>query len=180
VESVGVRVQGLDLNDQVLALARLVESRSDTGDFTPKAVDVLFNDLRLPGPAKAHNNLVALERVGLIRRGAGHGLWRVTPKGKATSEALVSGMDLAALQAEAATKGARLGGAAHPVILPQFGAPPELIPILRDFLAEHEFDRNVFGMTRFPKEGQQRPLTRSKARSTSHAEFVRHTASSSF
>jgi hypothetical protein len=157
VEPVGVRVQGLAINDQVLALARLAETRSDTGDFTPKAVDVLFNDLRLPGPPKTHNNLVALERLGLVRRGAGYGLWRVTPKGKATSEALVSGMDLAALQAEAATTGARLGGAAHPVILPEFGAPPELIPILRDFLAEHEFDRNVFGMTRFPKEGSAAP-----------------------
>lgn len=151
-ESAGLRVQGLALNDQVLALARIAEARSETGEFTPSAVDTLFNEFRLPGPAKAHNNLVSLEKLQLVRRGKGHGLWRVTPKGKATSEALVSGMDLAGLQAEAAFSGARLGGAAHPVILPEFGAPPELVPILRDFLAEYEFSRNVFGMTRFPKE----------------------------
>jgi hypothetical protein len=157
VEPVGVRVQGLAINDQVLALARLAETRSDSGDFTPKAVDSLFQELRLPGPAKAHNNLVALEKLKVVRRGTGLGLWRVTPKGKATSEALVSGMDLAALQAEAVTAGARLGGAAHPVILPEFGAPPELVPILRDFLAEHDFSRNVFGMTRFPNDGSDAP-----------------------
>ncbi|HXV56882.1 MAG TPA: hypothetical protein VD704_03360 [Gaiellaceae bacterium] len=157
MEPAGVRVQGLAINDQVLALARLAETRSGSGDFTPKAVDELFHELRLPGPAKPHNNLVALEKKRLVRRGSGHGLWRVTPRGKAVSEAVVSGMDLAALQAEAATAGARLGGAAHPVILPEFGAPPELVPILRDFLAKHDFSHNVFGMTRFPTEGSDAP-----------------------
>lgn len=153
----GAATQGLSQNDQVLALARVAESRSDAGDFTPKAIDVLFHELRLPGPSKTGNNLVALERVGLVRRGTSKGLWHVTPTGKATPEKIVSGMDLAALQAEAAISGARLGGAAHPVILPELGAPPELVPILRDFLAQHEFSRNVFGMTRFPKEGSDAP-----------------------
>ncbi len=134
-----------------------MESRSDTGDFTAKAVDALFHEVRLPGPTRIDNNLKRLENLGLIRRGTSRGLWRVTPEGNASSESLVSGMDLAALQAGASKTGARLGGAAHPVILPEFGAPPELVPILREFLAAHEFDRNVFGMTRFPTEGSDAP-----------------------
>jgi hypothetical protein len=157
VEPVGVRVQGLAGNDQVLALARLAESRSETGDFTVRAVDALFHELRLPAPGRIDNIVTGLATKGLVRRGNARGLWRVTPLGKATSEALVSGIDLAALQAEAATTGARLGNAPHPVIFPEFGAPPCLVPALRKFLAEHEFDRNVFGMTRFPDDEDQEP-----------------------
>jgi hypothetical protein len=156
-DSVGLRVQGLALNEQFLALARLLESRDGSRDFTVRAVDSLFHELSLPGPVKPHNVAAVLERNGLIRRGRDRGVWRVTPRGRAESEKIVSGIDLAALVAEAATDGARLGGAAQPVILPEFGAPPELIEILREFLSENEFDRNVFGMTRFPREGSSEP-----------------------
>ncbi len=156
-ESVGVRVQGLALGEQFLALARLVQSRGGSPDFTVRAVDALFHELSLPAPAKPHNVAAVLERNGLIRRGKDRGVWRVTPKGRAESEKVVSGIDLAVLVAEAAAAGARLGGATHPVILPEFGAPPELLAILREFLQEHEFDRNVFGMTRFPREGSSEP-----------------------
>jgi hypothetical protein len=157
MEPVGVRVQGLAGNEQVLGLARLAESRSETGDFTVRGVDALFHELRLPAPGRIDNALTSLAQKGLVRRGKERGLWRVTPKGKAESEARVSGMDLAALQAEAARTGARLGDAPHPVILPEFGAPPSLVPALRKFLIEHEFDRNVFGMTRFPDEEDEEP-----------------------
>jgi hypothetical protein len=157
LEPVGVRVQGLAGNDQVLALARLAETRSATGDFTVRAVDGLFHELRLPAPIRIDNVVTGLAKKGLVRKGKDRGAWRVTPVGKATSEALVSAIDLAALEAEAATTGARLGDAPHPVILPEFGAPPSLIPALRKFLAEHEFDRNVFGMTRFPDDAEEEP-----------------------
>jgi hypothetical protein len=157
MDSVGVRVQALSEAEQVLALARLALARAGAQDFSAHAVNGLFHELSLPEPAKTHNVLAALERRGLVRRGKSYGLWRVTPKGRAESEEVVSGIDLAALTAEASATGARLGGAAHPVILPEFGAPPELIPILREFLERHEFDRNVFGMTRFPTEGSAEP-----------------------
>ncbi len=156
-DSVGVRVQGLALGEQFLALARMAQSRGGAPDFTVRAVDALFHELSLPAPAKPHNVATALERNGLIRRGKDRGVWRVTPKGRAESETVVSGIDLAVLVAEAAAAGARLGGAAHPVILPEFGAPPDLVAILREFLHQHEFDRNVFGMTRFPREGSSEP-----------------------
>jgi len=156
-DSAGVRVQGLELRAQFLALARLAQSRAGSQEFTVRAVDALFRELSLPGPAKGHNVAAALGRNGFLRRGKDRGAWRVTPKGRAESEKVVSGIDLAALVAEAAAAGARLGGTAHPVILPEFGAPPGLVAILREFLQRHEFDRNVFGMTRFPTEGSTEP-----------------------
>ena len=60
-------------------VARLADGRASVGQLAaPFAVS-------LPAISK---HLRILEKVGLVRRGAGHGLWRVTPKGKATSEAL--------------------------------------------------------------------------------------------
>jgi hypothetical protein len=153
-----LRVQGLSLTDQVLVLARLAEARSETGDFTVAAVDGLFHELRLPPPGKTSNVVVAMEKKKLARRGVSRGLWRVTPLGATTVEKLLSGTELAALAAEAAAGGSRLGGAPHPVVLPELGAPPSLIPVLHDFLQEHPFDRNVFGMTRFPDEEQADPI----------------------
>jgi hypothetical protein len=137
--------------DQVLVLARLAESREE-GTFTPSGLDDLFHELRLPAPAKTSNYLLALERRGLVRRGKGRGLWRLTPAGLAETEKQLSGIDLAALAAEAATAGSRLGGAAHAVLPPELGAPPSLVSVLRPFLSSHPFERNVFGMTRFPDE----------------------------
>lgn len=142
----------------MLVLARLAEARSEAGDFTVAAVDSLFHELRLPPPAKTSNVVVSLERKRLVRRGTIRGLWRVTPLGASTAESLLTGIELAALSAEAAVGGSRLGGAPHAVLLPELGAPPSLIPVLRDFLAKHPFDKNVFGMTRFPDEEQADPI----------------------
>lgn len=59
-------------------------------------------------------------------------------------------MDLAALTAEAVRHGITdLAETAHPVIPPSL-APPELIKPLHEFFKDHPFERNVFGMTRFP------------------------------
>jgi hypothetical protein len=61
-------------------------------------------------------------------------------------------MDFAALHAEAVSESApTFGQALHPVISPVL-APPELLQPLRGFLESHPFERNVFGMTRFPDE----------------------------
>jgi hypothetical protein len=59
-------------------------------------------------------------------------------------------MDLAALIAETAQATATLlGDTRHPVIPPSL-APPVLLGPLQDFLDRYPFERNVFGMTRFP------------------------------
>jgi hypothetical protein len=142
----------------VLVLARLAEARSEDGNFTAAAIDGLFHDLRLPGPTKTSNAVIRLERKGLVRRGKAKGLWRVTPAGADAAEKLVAGIDLAALAAEAVAGGSRLGGAPHPVLLPELGAPPALVPVLRKFLDEHPFDTNVFAMLRFPDEETPDPI----------------------
>lgn len=157
METVGVRIQGLARRDQVLALGRMAAARSETGDFSVPTLAALFQESHLPAPPRIDHVLTSLASAGMVRRASRRGRWLVTPVGRAESEEQVSGIDLAALAAEAAASGARLGGTPHPVILPEFGAPPELVPALRTFLAEHDFERNVFAMTRFPREGSAEP-----------------------
>ena len=75
----------------------------------------------------------------------------MTPSGRDRVRELLSDIDVAALTAESVrTTAASLGGTVHPVIPPSL-APPGLIRPLQQFLAKHEFERNIFGMTRFPE-----------------------------
>lgn len=161
MDSIGSRVQNLALNSQVLVIGRLLQDRSETGTFAPAEVDGLFDEIGLPRPAKTSNVLTALKTKGLLStlRNA-RGAWMLTPNGRSAAQDLVSDMDLAALVAEASRPQATvLGATAHPVIPPSL-APPALVGPLRAFLAEHPFERNVFGMTRFPsaKEGELDPI----------------------
>jgi hypothetical protein len=70
----------------------------------------------------------------------------------AAVERLMTGVELATLAAEASVGGTQLGGSRQAVIAPEMGAPPGLLHVLGTFISEHPFDRNVFGMTRFPDE----------------------------
>ncbi len=145
-------MQQLGQSGQVLVLARLAEGRSATGRFSPAAINEIYDHIGLPRPSRTANVVAALGARGLLARLASQGTWRLTPAGKTRSAELVSDMDLVALTAEAsAERGPSLGSAIHPVITPEF-APPALLQPLRGFLDAHPFDRNVFGMTRFPDE----------------------------
>jgi hypothetical protein len=94
----------------------------------------------------------------MLARGKVRGTWALTPKGRAHSENLVADLDLVALTAEAAaTGGVTFGGAMHPTIPPHL-APPELNAGLRQFMANHPFELNVFAMTRFPEERPDGPV----------------------
>ncbi|MBS1895558.1 MAG: hypothetical protein JST59_30020 [Actinobacteria bacterium] len=151
IDSVGSRVQGLAVNEQVLVLARMVEERTESGVFPPSAVETLFDEIGLPRPTKISNVFGALQHTGRLTRMKNvRGAWKMTPVGRAAAQDLVTDMDLAALFAETARpKATLLGATAHPVIPPSL-APPGLIGPLQEFLAEFPFERNVFGMTRFP------------------------------
>jgi hypothetical protein len=129
----------------------MVEERTELRVFPPLAVETLFDEIGLPRPTKISNVFGALQHAGrLTRMKNARGAWKLTPDGRAAAQELVSDMDLAALFAEAARPQVTLLGAtAHPVIPPSL-APPGLIGPLHDFLAEFPFERNVFGMTRFP------------------------------
>jgi hypothetical protein len=160
---VGVRLQALSLIDQVLSLARLVESRSISRCFSVSDVNSLFDELALPKPARTDNQFRSLESQGLLTRvksSKGQPPWRVTPAGRHQAEGLASDMDLAALLAEAEGPLTTLAGTSHPMVPPSLG-PPELIRPLHSFLESHPFETNVFGMTRFPgttEDGQLDPI----------------------
>jgi hypothetical protein len=65
----------------------------------------------------------------------------------------MSDIDLTALSAEAASTSTLLGHVEHTIIPPAF-APPGVIAGVRRFLEKHPFERNVFGMTRFPENDE--------------------------
>lgn len=155
-------MQSLALSAQVLLLGRLAQDRSETGLFAPSHVEALFDEIGLPRPAKTSNVLGTLERSGFATRMKNvRGAWKLTPKGLVKVASVASDMDLAALVAEASRPTATLLGATvHPVIPPSL-APPALVGPLGEFLAEFPFERNVFGMTRFPgatEEGELDPI----------------------
>lgn len=148
---VALLVQQMAAQDQVLVLGRIAEGRGQDGRFPPAGVDAIYDELALPRPAKVANVLLRLERDGLVgRHRTTRGSWRLTPLGRQRSQELVADVDMAGLVAEAKAVGAPLfGSLTHPLISPAM-APPELLGPLREFLAKHPFDLNVFGMTRFP------------------------------
>jgi hypothetical protein len=152
-DSIALRVQRLPPADQVTVLSRLAQSRAPSGRFAPSAVEGLYDDIGLPRPAKIANVLGRLEDKGYVaRQRNARGSWRLTPAGRDRSLVLVSEMDLVTMSAEgAADMPPDFARTAHPT-MPPWLAPPELLPVLREFLQGHPFDLNVFGMTRFPDE----------------------------
>lgn len=148
--SVGVRVQSFPMPDQLLVVAHIAQQRSESATFAPRDIEELFENLALPLPRRASDLLRTLHRNGFARSLRARGAWRLTPNGIRRVEDLVSTSDLLALEIESSViLGPSLGSTAHPLI-PSNLAPPTLLPGLRQFLADYAFDRNVFGMTRFP------------------------------
>lgn len=162
-------------------IARMAQAQQ-LGLFSASHVEHLFDAFGLPRPAKVSNVFARLERDGLLARAKGKrgAAWQLTPKGRSRAESLATEMDMAALTAEAARPTvAHLGETAHPVIPPSL-APPALVGPLRPFLQEFPFERNVFGMTRFPGSGTPDPLVHALAAAKTACEkhgFVFHLAS---
>jgi hypothetical protein len=156
VDSVGVRIQGLAVREQLLVLARLAQSRSGVGSFRPVEIESLCDDIGLPRPSSTSYHLRGLANTGLTVQPGGRGPWKLTPRGRKESLDLAGDMDLAALLAETQESGVvSLGDTAHPVVPPSL-APPELLGPLRSFLDRYPFETNVFGMTRFPDEDEEK------------------------
>jgi hypothetical protein len=163
--SVALRLQGLDLQTQTLALAALAGDRAEAKVVTPAAVTALFNDFALPTPAKIGNVFASLKTKKLLTSVPGQGKYKVTPLGQARVGQNLSGLDVVALIAENASNNAPLLGQTELSLVPYTLAPPALVQPLRGFLDDHPFDTNVFGMTRFPetKEGTTDPVGRALA-----------------
>jgi hypothetical protein len=151
--SVGVRLQGFDFPSQGLVLARFAQGRSPYGEFTPRELEQQFFDLALPRPKNISDVIGRLKKNGFLTKGAQPSSWKITPWGRDESVRLMSDIDLAALSAEAATTSTLLGHVEHTIVPPAL-APPGLIVGVRQFLEEHPFERNVFGMTRFPQDDE--------------------------
>lgn len=151
-DPVAIRVQDLDQASQVVALSRLAAHLPD-GSFLPADVLRVYDDLALPKPSNIHAVLGRL-RGKELTQGA-DGSYRLTPKGRLRSLEILDDLDAAALAAEAQAVGSAELAHASTVVLPPYLAPPELLEPLRAFLAEHPFDTNVFGMTRFPDEADE-------------------------
>ena len=164
-DSVSLRLQGLDLQTQTLVLAALGADRADGKIATPARVTQLFYDFALPGPAKIGNVFAALKTKKYLTAVPGQGRYKITPLGRAKIAEELTGLDVITLVAENASDNAPLLGQTELSLVPYTLAPPALIQPLRGFLADHPFDTNVFGMTRFPdaKAGTKDPVGRALA-----------------
>lgn len=164
-DPVALRLQKLDLQSQTLVLAALASDRDPDRVVTPSMVSALFNDFALPAPAKIGNIFAALKRKQCVTPVKGVGRYKVTPVGREVISANLSGLDLVALIAAGAASNAPLLGETQTALVPYTLAPPSLVQPLRGFLADHPFDTNVFGMTRFPdaKAGTTDPVGRALA-----------------
>ena len=150
VPTIGVRLQKMGFAEQAIVLARFAQARGTDGQFTPKQLEQMFIDSSLPKPINISDTAAKLRNKGFLTNGMRKGTWRMTPLGRQASLALLSDLDLAAFSAESANSMSVLGEVAHTVVSPAL-APPDLIPGLQRFLTAHPFERNVFGMTRFPE-----------------------------
>jgi hypothetical protein len=161
-DPVALRLQRLDLSAQTLALSALAADRDDAKVVTPNAVSQLFEAFALPAPAKISNVFASLKAKKFLRSVPGRGAHKVTPIGHAEVADKLSALDFVALVAEGATRNAPLLGQTQTSLVPSALAPPALVQPLRGFLADHPFDGNVFGMTRFPeaKAGTADPVGR--------------------
>jgi hypothetical protein len=161
-DPVALRLQRFDQQTQTLVLASLAADRDEMKVVTAAAVNQLFMDFALPSPAKIGNTFISLKNKKFITPSPGRGAYKVTPMGREAVSEKMSGLDLVALLAEGANGNAPVLGQTTTALVPYTLAPPALVLPLRHFLAEHSFDTNVFGMTRFPdaKAGTTDPVAR--------------------
>lgn len=171
-KSVAVRVQLLGIADQTLALARIVEARSNGSIIRPRDVAAMFENLGLPGPSTIANAFASLSKAGYITKAGGQGLYRITPLGRHHSNSVVTESELHELLAETQSYGGALLGAVVHTLVPPTLAPPAIVVPVTKFTETYPFDLNVFGMTRFPDESGGDPVEH--ALSAARAELERH------
>lgn len=148
-DPVGLRLQRMNLRDQVLVLAQMGESRSEDRGVSAAEVEALFREFGLPPPARVSNDFAAHVASRDMTSTGRRGRYRLTPVGRHAIDHLIADLDMSSLVAESAEyAGTQLGHARHTLVPPSL-APPELVAPLSRFLDAHPFDNNVFGMTRF-------------------------------
>jgi hypothetical protein len=135
-----------------------VGARSLDGWFTVGEVRDMFETLRLPNPGNVSQATGLLRDAGfMVRRRDGAG-WSLTPAGQDELGALLEDFEVETLEAEIATiGGAELQQTQQPLIPPQLAPVRWAVPIRR-LLNEFAFERNVFCMTRFPKDERENQM----------------------
>lgn len=149
-DPVGVRIQRMPIAVQTLILASIVSARSEEGTFTGQGVTELFRSVALPPPARIADILRTLKRNGLATPAGPRGEWRITPLGRQQASEVV-GEEAPALLAESRPGGAQLAHAVH-MLIPASLAPSQLVGPVGSFTAKNPSANNVFGMTRFPDQ----------------------------
>lgn len=136
--------------DRVLAIGDLVGGRNGDGWFNGKQLKQAFETLRLPQPGNISSDLDRLKRAGHVVRGKPG--WSLTPEGEEALRELLAGLSAGdAVFDLPSSESAELADERHAFISPTF-APASFAPGVARLLGRHNFDRNVFCMTRFPKE----------------------------
>jgi hypothetical protein len=140
----------------VLVCGQLAGAQRGDGWFDPRDIAAVFQALRVPPPARVDNELSNLRKRQLLMHRGVAPSWSLTPEGRESVKDLMGNVDTGALLEQlTAADGAEFGHALHTVI------PPTLAPVkwqapIQQMLREHDFDTNVFCMTRFPRDADDR------------------------
>jgi hypothetical protein len=153
--SFGLTVQRLGTAaDRALVLGELAGARRADGRFAPKGLTELFEALHLPIPGNVHQDLARLKQAGQMTTRPKSPGWTLTPEGRERVKVLVGTVDVPGVMAEIASAPApELGHGLHTVV-PPIWAPAKWQASIQRMLRDFEFNRNVFCMTRFPKDAE--------------------------
>lgn len=148
MENARLRLQALERQaDQVLVVAHTAALRSGPVHFTRNQVVDAFAQLRIPQPKNIGSVLSRLGKSGLLVRSESN-QWALTPAGEAKTSELGIIIGAADFQTEYS---AELAGSVHHTIGAEF-APLPLAGPIGEFLQKQPFDRNVFGISRYPAQ----------------------------
>lgn len=151
-EVFGLKVQRLPgERARVLVIAETVALRNGTKHFRVGEINATFDGLNLPRASNISARLAELRKDRLTVKKP-DGRWALTPLGRVAASEFVGQLDVKAIEIEMAfLPGANLGHAVHSVISPNFAPQKWAEPIAR-LLSEFPFERNVFCMTRYPRD----------------------------
>lgn len=150
--SFGLLLQQLSIEQRVLVVCSVAAARSEEGAFTAAEAQWIFDKVWVPRPGNIHDRLDVLEQQHLVRRAPRKRYWGITPRGTEVVQVLLQRVDAAAIEVElCGTFGSQFGHARHTLVPPSFAPVKWLKPIGR-LTEEFPFERNVFLMTRFPRD----------------------------
>ena len=148
MQNARLRLQTLaSQGDRVLVVAHIASLREKNVRFARADVEKAFADLRIPRPGNIGAVLSNLRKRELLIQPE-YGRWALTPAGEARLGDLGVMIGAADFQTAYASE---LAASVHHTIGSEF-APVPLVGPIGAFLKDHPFDRNVFGISRYPND----------------------------